>query len=119
MQNYGPAGGIVQWENINDPSKRFVDLMNFAESYGKSKWLLETQLNFIATELASGYESNNMLYNASAYGIDGASGLEAYGKFTDIEDATTIFLKAYERASAEHLDARIAAAKSYYAQFKK
>lgn len=119
MQNYGPAGGIVQWENINNPSSRFLDLINFAESFGKSKWLLETQLNFIVYELTNGYESNNMVSYVSSYGVSGSTGLESFGKISDVEDATTIFLRAYERASAEHLDTRIAAAKSYYAQFKK
>lgn len=118
LNNYGPAGGIVQWENINGPSARFAELTAYAANQNKSVWSIETQLAFIVYELSSGYESNNMVSWASSYGYNGSTGMAAYGSVTDVEDATTLFLKSYERASAEAIASRVSAAKSYYSKFK-
>ena len=118
LNNYGPAGGIVQWENINGPSARFAELTTYATNQNKSVWSIETQLSFIVYELSSGYESNNMVSWASSYGYSGSTGMAAYGSVTDVEDATTLFLKSYERASAEAIASRVSAAKSYYSKFK-
>jgi hypothetical protein len=78
-----PGGGIAQWIG-----SRWTDLQNFAKSRNVSATDLQTQLDFLWSELQGG-------------------ALSALAGTKNVTDATTVFEKTFERAGTPNMPARI------------
>jgi cell wall-associated NlpC family hydrolase/ElaB/YqjD/DUF883 family membrane-anchored ribosome-binding protein len=114
----GPAAGIVQWENINDPSSRYGKMKAYAESKGKGWTDLNSQLEFIDSELqtlsnaywkGSGKAAAN-LTKAGATATDFAT----WKASSDPVMATNQFEAAFERGGKPQMETRRQAASHFY-----
>lgn len=115
----GPAAGICQWENYNTKSGRWKEVYDLATNRGKDWTDLQCQLDFLMTELEASFKSytgNGKYYydNGEWCWWPTAMTSEEFMKLTNIDEATEIFMRVYERPSITHLDRRINAAKAYY-----
>lgn len=117
----GPAAGLCQWENYNTKSGRWKQMADFAKSRGRDWTDLDSQLNFMQSELTSA-DINNRLQgktspsNFASVGLDLSKGL-SYSQWKvckDVAQATYLFEVAFERAGKPRMDARINAATAYY-----
>lgn len=115
----GPGRGIAQWEI----GGRFDSLQEFAQSHGKEWNDLETQLEFLNSELETDDMDQRMSgaiapsnFDATGYGpVPG--GLSGFKKLDDYKHATAAFEAAFERAGIPHMDNRFAAAEEAYNTF--
>lgn len=114
----GPAAGICQWENYNTKSGRWKTLNDFASSRGKDWTDLQCQLDFLMTELESMFTA----YTGRVYTYSNGTQVwwptqmtsEQFKKLTDVDTATEIFCRVFERPSIPHMDTRIQSANAYY-----
>lgn len=105
----GPAAGIVQWENYNTKSSRWLNMSQYAQSKGRDWKDLESQLEFVDKELNG---PDTFWQYASTY-----TSYDAFKKATDIGKATEDFEKSFERAGTPMMENRLSAAQKYYTQF--
>jgi len=108
----GEGHGLCQWSY-----GRKLQLFKYAESKGVSWTDVNTQIEFLITEIegtgpASGYATAQM---GSVYNGYRKSDWE---NATTVEDATTAFCYVFERPGAPRLDRRIEAANKYYNEYK-
>ena len=120
----GPAAGICQLENYNTKTGRWKEMADFAASRGKDWTDLQSQLDFLMTELEAQFKSytgKGVHYypNGEWCWWPTAMTSDEFGMLTDIEKATEIFCRVYERPSIPHLDRRIESAKGYYNLYHK
>ena len=93
----GPGRGLAQWEKGGRFDTDRIKLVKFAEDRGTSWTDLNTQIDFILKEMRVHPEYKKvkaMLNNAK-----------------NVDDATMIFLRKYEKAGTPHTDKRLAYAK--------
>ena len=116
----GPAAGIAQWENYNTKEGRWLQLSQLASSRGKDWTDLDTQLEFINSEiggldayfLGKGKAAKN-LTKAGATPISVAD----WKQSTDVDMATRQFEAGFERAGKPAMENRIAKAAEYFNKF--
>ena len=106
----GPAAGIVQWENYNTQSSRWLNMSNYAQSKGRTWKDLESQLEFIDKENKEG--SDVFWSMANTY-----KSYDAFKNADNIIAATDSFEQAFERAGTPMMQNRYDAANKYYKQF--
>ena len=99
----GPAAGLFQWEDYNQKSKRWKAMSDYAASKGKDWTDLLSQLEFALSE---------MDHELSTYGEK--MPLDQFKQLDNINDATRIFEKGFERAGTPNMEARYKYANSWY-----
>ena len=97
IESNGEGHGLIQWSY-----SRKTALLNYANSQGKEWTDISLQLDFMWAELT---------------GSENAT-LKMLQKATNVEDATVMFEKLYERAGVVKKEERIQYAKYWYEQFK-
>lgn len=107
----GPAAGICQWENYNTKSGRWKRLYDRAEEQGVEWTDLKLQLDFMIWELSGGDAACKHLMEVN-YG-----GLNAFKSTTDVEWATEVFERCFERAGKPMMTNRITKANQYFERF--
>ena len=108
----GPAAGLFQWETYNDSGSRWGDMAAYAKDKGKDWTDLTCQLEFAYSELGAELETY------SPGNVGEKITLEDFKKMTDIDKATEVFDKCYERSDGSALEQRKGAAKEWFAKFK-
>jgi len=106
----GPAAGIVQWENYNTKSSRWLNMSNYAASKGRDWTDLESQLEFIDKE---NKEGTDVFWSLA----DVYKSYDDFKKADNTIAATDSFEQAFERAGTPMMDNRYTAANNYYKQF--
>ena len=106
----GPAAGIVQWEDYNNQSGRWLNMANYAKSKGRDWTDLESQLEFIDKENKEG--SDVFWSMADVY-----KSYDAFKNADNVISATDSFEQAFERAGIPMMENRYTAANNYFTQF--
>ena len=106
----GPAAGICQWESWRNKSMRWKGMSDYAASKGKDWTDLQSQLEWLDMEL-QGKDPSTLSYLKKRVG-----GFEAFKALTDVDKATTEFMKCFERPGVEHLDRRLKSARDFYSR---
>ena len=119
----GPAAGICQWENYNTKTGRWKNLYDFATNRGKDWTDLQSQLDFLMKELSSTFETytgrERHYYDTGEWCFwPTEMSSEEFKMLTDIDLATEIFCRVFERPSIPHMNNRINYAHSYYELYK-
>ena len=128
LQNrtHGPAAGLFQWENYDTKSKRWKTLYNYASNRGKSWTDVETQLDFAMSEL-EGYlrtytgpnGAHGIYENGTPWGWPKEKlSLAQYKAYKDVNEATEIFSRVFERPRIPLMNQRKKYANNYLAQYK-
>ena len=107
----GPAAGICQWENWRTKSSRWKAMSDYASSKGKDWTDLQSQLEWLDLEL-QGKDSTTLSKLKSLVG-----GYEGFKQIKDVNKATEVFEKAFERAGKPNMSRRYSAAQGYYDKF--
>ena len=108
----GPAAGICQWESWRNKSMRWKGMADYAASKGKDWQDLQSQLEWLDMEL-QGKDPSTLSYLKKRVG-----GFEAFKSLTDVDKATTEFMKCFERPGVEHLERRLKSANDFYNRLK-
>ena len=122
----GPAAGLFQWENYNTKSGRWKSLYNYASKKNKSWTDVEVQLDFAMSELEgclrtyTGPNGAHGTYkNGTPWGWPKEKlSLDQYKAYKNVNEATEIFSRVFERPSIPHMDNRKKYANNYLAQYK-
>ena len=93
----GPGRGLAQWEKGGRYDTDPINLVKFAKKKGTDWADLDTQIDFILHEMERHPEYKKV------------KGM--LNKANNVEDATLIFLKKYEKAGTPHTDKRLQFAK--------
>jgi len=117
----GPAAGICQWETYGKSNTRWGKMAALAKSKGRPWTDLESQLQFMISELPANFKS----YTGKTYTYSNGTKtwwpvkmtLEDFKKLNDVAKATEIFERVFERPSKPHRAKRISYAQQYYNQF--
>ena len=119
----GPAAGIAQWENYNTKSGRWLAMSNYANSKGKDWTDLQSQLEYIDSELNSldpYFTKDISLGNGGGTHSNVGSQpttVAEWKKSDNWDMATRQFEAGFERAGKPHIEKRLSAAQTYYNQF--
>lgn len=113
-QDGGPAYGMFQWEDTST-------LESIAAKMGTKRSDLKAQLACMLETLPGAFD----VYTGKTYTYDNGTvtwwpdkvSFKQWKTWTDIAKATECFMRVWERPSSPHLERRIDAAKSAYAQF--
>lgn len=110
----GPAAGIVQWESWSKQEGRWKNMSDYAASKGKDWTDLQCQLEYIISdaELPSCLKTYSQGNCGTYYDID------AFKSMDDVDLATEVFEKCFERAGTPHMETRLSAAREFYERFK-
>ena len=98
----GPGRGLAQWEKGGRYDTDPINLVKFAKKKGTNWSDLDTQIDFILHEMERHPEYKKV------------KGM--LNKANNVEDATLIFLKKYEKAGTPHTDKRLKFAKDLETQ---
>jgi len=98
----GPGRGLAQWEKGGRYDTDPINLVKFAKKKGTNWSDLDTQIDFILHEMERHPEYKKVK--------------DMLNKAGNVEDATLIFLKKYEKAGAPHTDKRLKFAKDLETQ---
>ena len=123
--SYGPAAGIVQWENWrrwkvgSGDASRFGNLVKYAQKMGTDWTDLDTQLAFMNKEMPEiePWLLHKYGRDASiAYGATEPITLDQFKNLKDTEAATNYFCAAFERCKIHNSNivGRRDAARGYY-----
>jgi len=93
----GPGRGLAQWEKGGRYDTDPINLVKFAKKKGTNWSDLDTQIDFILHEMERHPEYKKVK--------------DMLNKAGNVEDATLIFLKKYEKAGTPHTDKRLKFAK--------
>lgn len=93
----GPGRGLAQWEKGGRYDTDPINLVKFAKKKGTDWSDLDTQIDFILHEMERHPEYKRVK--------------DMLNKAGNVEDATLIFLKKYEKAGTPHTDKRLKFAK--------
>lgn len=93
----GPGRGLAQWEKGGRYDTDPINLVKFAKKKGTDWSDLDTQIDFILHEMERHPEYKRVK--------------DMLNKAGNVEDATLIFLKKYEKAGTPHTDKRLKYAK--------
>ena len=117
----GPAAGICQWETYKSYSTRWGKMAKYAESKGKDWTDLESQLEYLVTELEEQFKSytgkTHTYYNGTVTWWPVKLTLDEYKKETNLSDATQIFERVVLRPSIPHREKRLQYAQEFYNRF--
>ncbi len=98
----GPGRGLAQWEKGGRYDTDPINLVKFAKKKGTNWSDLDTQIDFILHEMERHPEYKKVK--------------DMLNKAGNVEDATLIFLKKYEKAGTPHTDKRLKFAKDLETQ---
>ena len=98
----GPGRGLAQWEKGGRYDTDPINLVKFAKNQGTNWSDLDTQIDFILHEMDRHPEYKRVK--------------DMLNKAGNVEDATLIFLKKYEKAGTPHTDKRLKFAKDLETQ---
>ena len=98
----GPGRGLAQWEEGGRYDTDPINLVKFAKKKGTNWSDLDTQIDFILHEMERHPEYKRVK--------------DMLNKAGNVEDATLIFLKKYEKAGTPHTDKRLKFAKDLETQ---
>ena len=98
----GPGRGLAQWEKGGRYDTDPINLVKFAKKRGTNWSDLDTQIDFILHEMDKHPEYKRVKDMLNSAG--------------NVEDATLIFLKKYEKAGTPHTDKRLEFAKNLETQ---
>jgi len=98
----GPGRGLAQWEKGGRYDTDPINLVKFANKKGTNWSDLDTQIDFILHEMERHPEYKKVK--------------DMLNKAGNVEDATLIFLKKYEKAGTPHTDKRLKFAKDLETQ---
>jgi len=98
----GPGRGLAQWEKGGRYDTDPINLVKFAKKKGTDWSDLDTQIDFILHEMERHPEYKRVK--------------DMLNKAGNVEDATLIFLKKYEKAGTPHTDKRLKFAKDLETQ---
>ena len=98
----GPGRGLAQWEKGGRYDTDPINLVKFAKKKGTNWSDLDTQIDFILHEMERHPEYKRVK--------------DMLNKAGNVEDATLIFLKKYEKAGTPHTDKRLKFAKDLETQ---
>ena len=112
----GAAAGICMFEKATGC---FSEYQAYANSKGKEWTDLQSQLEYLMTQLPSAFNTytGNGTYtynNGTVTWWPEAMTLDEYKTLTDVEKATEIFCRVYERPSVPMMERRKNAAQDYY-----
>lgn len=110
----GIGFGLAQWS-----FGRRTQVEQYAADKGKPASDINTQLDFLWMEMDPNADRGsyaNLQWGGGGYGWDGASIFAMFTGMTDIDSATTLYCRAFERAGVEVLDRRIKNARDIYAR---
>lgn len=110
----GPAAGIFQWENINTGRDRWANLDAFAKRRNKQWNDLGVQLDFSWGEMNGNVDGQH-------YGdgwISKGTSFQEFMTMTDINAATEVFERSFERAGIPNMPNRRSKANGYYDLYK-
>lgn len=133
----GPAAGLFQMEKYKDYSTRWGEMAQLAESRGKDWTDLESQLLFLLQDAPgqwksfTGQKKGTGTYQSQYADENGRHWykngewawwpdkmtFDEFKAITDIELATEVFERVFERASHPMMEKRIQYAKEYYNKF--
>ena len=117
----GVGVGLCGWTNANRGSQgNRTDLNNYANSKGTSWKDVNTQIEFLITQLNNGEgPARGYAQSIGEYGIQSCT-RSGWINATNTDDATYQYCGWYERPSwsVNHMDRRQEAARKYYNQFK-
>ena len=122
----GPAAGLFQWENYNTKSGRWKRMSNYASSKGKSWTDVQCQLDYAMSELEgclNTYTGPNGAHgtykNGTPWGWPKEKlNLAQYKAYKNVNEATEIFSRVFERPSIPHMTNRKKYANNFLAQYK-
>lgn len=123
LQNgHGPAAGICQMETYGDYTTRWGTMAKKAEDKGKDWTDLQSQLEFMLEDAPSQFEQftgDTYTYgNGTVTWWPEKMTIDEFAALDDIELATEIYCRVFERPSVPMMENRINAAKEYYERFK-
>lgn len=98
----GPGRGLVQWEKGGRFDTDRINLVSFAKKQGKPWTDLDAQIDFILYELNKHPEYIRVK--------------QALNQADNIEKATLLFLRKYEKAGTPHTQKRLKYAKELYSR---
>jgi hypothetical protein len=98
----GPGRGLAQWEKGGRYDTDPINLVKFAKNKGTNWSDLDTQIDFILHEMDRHPEYKRVK--------------DMLNRAGNVEDATLIFLKKYEKAGTPHTDKRLKFAKDLETQ---
>lgn len=122
----GPAAGLFQWENYNTKSGRWKSMYNYASSKGKDWTDVQCQLEYAMSELEgclNTYTGPNGAHGTYSNGTPWGwpkekLSLAQYKAYKDVNEATEIFSRVFERPSIPHMDNRKKYANNFLAKYK-
>ena len=119
----GPAAGICQMEKYKDYSTRWGPMARKAEAKGRDWTDLESQLEFMIDDMPGQFReytgrSPHYYPNGEWCWWPEVVTIDSYKALKDIDKATEIFERVFERASKPNMSRRIEAAHSYYNMYK-
>lgn len=91
------AAGIAQWENYKNKNGRWKQMADYAASQGKEWTDLKSQLEFLDSELSSGYTASL---------LNKRGGLAALKQSTDTNQVVKDFEETFERAGKPMMENR-------------
>lgn len=119
----GPAAGICQMETYMDYSTRWGTMARKAEAKGRDWTDLESQLEFMIDDMPGQFReytgrSPHYYPNGEWCWWPEVVTIDSYKALKDIDKATEIFERVFERASKPNMSRRIDAAHNYYNMYK-
>lgn len=119
----GPAAGICQMETYQNYNSRWGQMAKLAESRGKDWTDLSSQLDFMLSDMPSQFDaytgkSPHYYPNGEWCWWPEKMTLESYKALTDVNKATEIFERVFERGSITRMSERFESANLYYDMYK-
>lgn len=124
----GPAAGLFQMENYNDKNGRFKELVDFAAQRGKPWSDLQVQLEWFISDSPGAFKKQIKTYSTQGrvYKYDNGTvtwwptpiTMEEFKQLKDINLATEIFERTFERPSVPLREKRKAYARNFYDLYK-
>lgn len=119
----GPAAGICQMETYQNYNSRWGQMAKLAESRGKDWTDLSSQLDFMLSDMPSQFDaytgkSPHYYPNGEWCWWPEKMTLESYKALTDVNKATEIFERVFERGSITRMSERYESANLYYDMYK-
>ena len=119
----GPAAGICQMETYQNYNSRWGQMAKLAESRGKDWTDLSSQLDFMLSDMPSQFDaytgkSPHYYSNGEWCWWPEKMTLESYKSLTDVNKATEIFERVFERGSVTRMSERYESANLYYDMYK-
>lgn len=118
----GPAAGLIQMETYGDPNSRWGEMAKIAEKKGKPWYDLESQLEYLMKNAPSQFDQYTgktpHVYSTGALAWwPEKMSFNQYKKVTDVDQATEIFSRVFERPSKPMMATRQKMARQYLKKY--